>query len=271
MKWLRRHDLIYLGLALVLAGLSVIAGQKLKDPDVGWVFGVFSVTVVVVQFMYVYELRNNISFFISDYQKIRDKFLRGVVDEKLCEVHELAQKAGKERIDLNLDDLFRFVTRLVGICQKLEAVDIRIERWDYDIRAKTYFKANVAARARGAVISRIFVFDKSARDNLYEWLKTGTESEDLGRIKKLLKEQRREGINVAFVFADQADGGEVRDFGIFDDKRVLDENFDGVGNSKYEGFISSVPEEVQQYKEIYRKLATLAEMNRYALERLLAD
>jgi hypothetical protein len=276
MKLLRRHDAIYLALALLLAAIGVIAGQVLKDSDVGWVFGVFTVTLVIVQFMYVYELRNNISFFVSDYLKIRDKFLKSVVDEKLNEVQQLAEKAGKERrIDLNLDDLFRFVTLLVRTCNKLEAVDIRTERWDQDIRAKNYFKANREARKRGAAISRIFVFNRSARDDLAAFLSKGTESEDIKQIRKLLKQQQRVGIDVAFIFSDDPDDGDsdgdVRDFGIFDDERVLDENFDGLGHSKYEGFISSVPNEVRMYGERYRRLSKLAENNRAALERLVAD
>jgi len=272
MKWLRLHDFVYLVLAIVLAAVGFLSSQKLKDPDVGWLFGIFAVTLVVVQFMYVYELRNNISFFVSDYQKIRDKFLREVVDQKLSEIQQLAQNAGKEgRIDLNLDDLFIFVTLLVQRCEKLEAVDIRTERWLSDTRARTYFRANREATKRGASISRIFVFGSSARRELADFISDGSESERIKEIRKLLKDQKDAGIKIAFIFDDEPEKGEVYDFGVFDDKRVLDENFDALGNSKYGGFISSVSHEVRRYKERYETLWNLAQKHNGALNELVKD
>jgi hypothetical protein len=269
MKWLRpRQDYIYLILALLLAATSVVASQRLKDSDIGWVFGMFSVTVVVTQFMYVYEMRNNAGFF-SDYLKIKDKFLKDVVVSKFDEIQQLARKASEDRVDLKLDDLFLFVTELVKICRRLDCVDIRIERWETDIRAIKYFDANRDAIRRGAKISRIFVFDKTLRSDLAKFLAEGAESEEIRNVRELLKDQAKIGVEIDFIFSDEVDGGNIRDFGVFDKRRVLDENFDAFGNSKYEGFISSVPSVVNEYSELHTKLKDIAEENKASLRKLI--
>jgi hypothetical protein len=269
MSWIRRQDIVYLVLAVLFAGVGPFWERFLKDPDVGVVISVFGVFLVILQFMYVYEVRNNTSF-VSDYLAINDKSIKWIVDRKLEELKRLAKDANRGRVELSLDDLFQAVTYLVENCETLDCVDIRTERWSTDRRAIRYLDACKRAVAeRGATICRIFIFSKEMRAEVEKFVASNEETEVIRQVKKLLRDQRDARIGIAILFHDEVRQGYFRDFGIFDKVKVLDEAFDAAGHSRYQGFVSTDSDEVREYRQIHNELKKIAEGNQRLIDALL--
>ena len=269
MNWIRRQDIVYVVLAVLFAGIGPLGERFLKDPDVGVVISVFGVFLVIIQFMYVYEVRNNTSF-VSDYLVIKDKSIKWIVDRKLEELKRLAKDANRGRVELSLDDLFQAVTYLVENCETLDCVDIRTERWSNDRRAIRYFDACKRAVAeRSARICRIFIFSKEMRSAVEKFVTSREDTDVICQIKKLLRDQREAGIEIAIIFYDEVRQGYFRDFGVFDKVKVLDEDFDAAGHSRYHGFVSTDSEEVMEYRQIHDELKEIAKRNQPLIDALL--
>ncbi|KPA09027.1 membrane protein [Candidatus Magnetomorum sp. HK-1] len=264
----RRNDIILLIMSIFLFSFGPLGKLFLKDPDVGWLFSLIGVTMIVLQFTTVSEVRNNLNF-VSDYLKVNNEDLRWLLHKKIRELVRIVAEAQKSTTTLVLDDLFETVTHLARKCKTLEAVDIRTERWDSDIRAIRYLDACRHAADRGAEITRIMIIDDSLEDLLNN---KGSENEKIINIKKMIETQKENGIkNFMIVYRKEVPPTYIRDFGIFDNRAVLNENFDANGDSLYTGLFSLDQEIVQEYRDIFQKLKRQAEKHENIVERLLND
>ena len=265
-----RNDIILFILSILLFSFGPIGTLFLSDAKVGWLFSFMGVTVIVLQFTVLKEVRNNLNF-ISEYFTLTDHDMKWFIDYKLRSIERLVRDAKQNEIQLNLDDLFLTVTHMADKCKILNSVDIGVERWLGDVRSIKYLEACRRAALNGAKINRIFVLDNELETFSIENAQEDTLiKERFNNILNILIKHELSKISIYIIFKKQIPATYFRDFGIFDREKILDERFDALGNSLYTGFFSTDPRTVREYTQIFNFLRSEALNNQHIIENWLS-
>ncbi len=192
--------------------------------------------------------------------EIEDDDLRETVALLRSEADKLINQARqKQYVRLALDDLFNVVINLTPKSQKIEAVDLEIHRWTTDRRSKRYFDRNLLALQNGAKINRVYVISprvtKDMMPDIERTLIRHLSRNDEEEVK------RKEGqLTIAVIYhEDLPDQNELRDFAIFDDTKVLVEDFGSNWTSKYSGQLSTHQVYVKENHNYFNELWEAAE------------
>lgn len=164
------------------------------------------------------QLRRKIEVSDVDLSKVIQKFQDQV--ERLVDEARTASRVG-----LRLDDLFDAVMALTDTAESIDAVDLEVNRWEDDARAQEYFKHNLSALARGAVIRRVYVVAPGATEQSVSLLGDTFRRHIKCNDNKKVKVARGRIEVAAIAPEDLPPDRAPRDFAIFDKDKLLYEEF----------------------------------------------
>jgi predicted nucleotide-binding protein len=187
--------------------------------------------------------------------EIEDGDLRETVALLRSEADKLINQARqKQYVRLALDDLFNVVINLTPKAQKIEAVDLEIHRWTTDRRSKRYFDKNLLALQNGAKINRVYVISPRVTKEMMPDIER-TLIRHLSRNSEDEVKDNEGQLTIAVIYhEDLPDQNELRDFAIFDDTKVLVEDFGSNWTSKYSGQLSTNQVYVKENHNYFNEL-----------------
>jgi predicted nucleotide-binding protein len=200
------------------------------------------------------------------HEEIADQDLRGVIELLQNQTDKLvAQALNVSHVDLRLDDLFVVVTRLTPEATKIEAVDLEIDRWMNDPRAKRYLDKNLLALQKGANIERVYVISPGITEAMMAGIqKTLIRHLSWNENEDVKKEKGRLDIGVIY-HEDLPDPKDLRDFAIFDGDKALVEEFSSNWTSKFRGALTkdavAVKETHNHFTELWKQAEKLGSLN----------
>lgn len=186
---------------------------------------------------------------LRNFIQMQDEELRSIFDNLSGDLHARASEAASEnrKITLKLDDLFEFVTPLIKSAKTIEAVDIDVNRWEYDTRAIRYFNANREALRSGATIRRIYIINPHVTTQDFElFVEIVKKHYELNKDEAVLSASGK--IEIAVIFhEDVPQACKYRDYAIFDKEKVLHEKFDTQWRTTNRGYFTKSQDDIEQY------------------------
>lgn len=124
------------------------------------------------------------------------------------------------------------------------ATHINVKGWRESQSSKEIFEENKRAIERDVRIHRIFIlFDKELKDPL---------------TKEIMEKHKKIGVKVECVKNTEIPPDKVKDFIIFDDKKVIIENLSPDFKRFTDGIVLKNEQEIKEWMEIFRKISTQA-------------
>ena len=200
------------------------------------------------------KAKNEILEYLQREIDVSDGDLKEVIDALRKQIEMLISQAeSAARVDLRLDDLFDVVIRLTKSADSIEAVDLEVNRWENDERARNYFAQNLAALQRGAQIKRIYVISPRVTERDLETVQA-TISAHLDGNEDAEVRAHRGRLDVGVIYHEDVSGHDYRDFAIFDNNKVLIEEFGADWISTFKGRLTKDPGEVADCRLQFSKL-----------------
>jgi hypothetical protein len=198
--------------------------------------------------------------FHPTHEEIEDHDLRRVVEKLQVPIDKLPTQAIKHlQVPLRLDDLFEVVIQLTPQAKQIDAVDLEIDRWMSDTRARRYFAKNLLALQQGAKISRVYVISPHVTEMMMNDIEhtlirhLAVNNDDAVKITG-------GHLDIAVMYhEDLPDPHSLRDFAIFDKTKVLFEDFNAQWATRFKGQLTKDPIEVQENENYFNEMWNNAE------------
>ena len=180
--------------------------------------------------------------------------MREVIDRLGRQIELLVIQAEENaRVDLRLDDLFDVVVRLTTTAKLIDAVDLEVNRWENDARARRYFAQNLAALRKGTKIRRVYVISPRITETDLDMVQATVTQHLAGNEDPAVRAENGR-LEIGVIYHKQLAPDDRRDFAIFDNNKVLIEEFGSDWVSTFKGRLTKDTGEVTDFGDRFEKL-----------------